>query len=66
MCPPEKERTEEQKKQAKIVEQNISVGNLTIKKKKLKIISCSTSMRETCYLERLKAISVPEHEKPGS
>ncbi len=33
MCPPEKERTEEQKKQAKIVEQNISVGNLTIKKK---------------------------------
>ncbi len=32
MCPPEKERTEEQKKQAKIVEQNISVGNLTIKK----------------------------------
>ena len=26
MCPPEKERTEEQKKQAKIVEQNISVS----------------------------------------
>ncbi len=26
MCPPEKERTEEQKKQAKIVEANISVS----------------------------------------